>query len=308
MNKAKPNIVYLKNNEIDKTKWNICIDTASNGLIYGYAFYLDAVCKNWDCLILNDYESVMPITWKKKYGIYYLYQPFFAASLGVFGNNLSEEILTSFLESVPKKFNYWDIYLNRGNVFSTSNFKLYQRSNYILNLKSSYKNISAKFSKNHLRNIQRAVNSGYTAQKNIPVKDVITLAQKQSKNFSSISTADYKNFQMLYEQLSKTNKAICYGVFNEKGKLISSCVYFFSHSRAYYILAGNHPDGRRSGASHFLINAFIKDNAEKDLILDFEGSSIASLANFYSKFGAQEEKYAAIKRNKLPALLRFFKK
>ena len=83
-----PAIQYLKRSGIDTAKWNACIDAASNGLIYGYSFYLDTMSKHWDALVMGDYTAVMPLTWKSKYGIHYLYQPFFAASLGVFGNDL----------------------------------------------------------------------------------------------------------------------------------------------------------------------------------------------------------------------------
>jgi hypothetical protein len=78
------NIQYLSNQQIDKTKWDHCIDNAGNGLIYAYSFYLDNMAKNWDALVLNDYEAVMPLTWNKKYGIHYLYQPFFDGSIGSF--------------------------------------------------------------------------------------------------------------------------------------------------------------------------------------------------------------------------------
>ena len=73
-------IQYLSHDEIDKPKWDRCIDEAPNGLIYSYSFYLDHMAKHWDGLVLskgphsdNDYEAVMPLTWNKKYGLHYLY-------------------------------------------------------------------------------------------------------------------------------------------------------------------------------------------------------------------------------------------
>ena len=93
-------IFYLEQENIDKQKWDDCIDKAGNGLIYAYSFYLDCMSKHWGALILGDYEAVMPLTWNKKYGICYLYQPFFAAHLGIFGNNLSQTTVKTFLESI----------------------------------------------------------------------------------------------------------------------------------------------------------------------------------------------------------------
>ena len=54
-------IQYLLHYEIDKSKWDKCINGADNGLIYGYSFYLDHMAKHWDALVLNDYEAIMPL-------------------------------------------------------------------------------------------------------------------------------------------------------------------------------------------------------------------------------------------------------
>ena len=131
-------IIYTAYQNIDKQKWDNCIEHSPNGLIYAYSYYLDAMAKNWDALVLNDYETVMPLTWNKKYGIQYLYQPFFCASLGIFGNNITVDTVNEFLKNIPSKFLYWDIYLNAGNYFSGTDFKLYERTNYVLPIDQPY--------------------------------------------------------------------------------------------------------------------------------------------------------------------------
>ena len=106
-------------NNIDKQKWDACITNANNGVVYAYSFYLDAMAKNWEALVLNDYEMVMPLTYNKKYGIYYLYQPPFCAQLGVFGNELTKEIVEKFIATIPLKYKYWDVYLNYKKIYHT---------------------------------------------------------------------------------------------------------------------------------------------------------------------------------------------
>jgi hypothetical protein len=88
---------------------------------------------------------------------------------------------------------------------------------------------------------------------------------------------------------------------------VASCIYFFSNKRAYYILVGNHPNGKTLGASHYLIDRFIHDHAGRDLLLDFEGSDIRNLAFFYTSFGASLETYPAIRMNRLPWWIRWMK-
>ena len=101
--------------------------------------------------------------------------------------------------------------------------------------------------------------------------------------------------------------AVTYGVYSSNNQLTASCAYVFSHNRAYYILVGNHPDSRTSGASHLMIDHFIKEHAGENLILDFEGSNISSLAFFYKSFGSTLEKYPGIKMNRLPAIAKLFR-
>ena len=87
-----PSIQFFTRKEIDIQKWNECIDNAANGLIYAYSYYLDAVCNNWDAIVINNYEAVMPLPWRKKYGLRYVYQAAFIQRLGIFGNNFLHSI------------------------------------------------------------------------------------------------------------------------------------------------------------------------------------------------------------------------
>lgn len=301
-------ISYLTYQQVDKKKWDDCIGSASNGLVYAYSFYLDTMAKNWDALVLNDYEAVMPLTWNKKYGVYYLYQPAFTASLGVFGKNINADTVAAFLKAVPARFRYWDIYLNPANFFELKEFILYQRMNYVMELNGSYENLYSNYRENIKRNIKKSEQLKLVINKNISVSEVVTLAKEQATKFSAIDEKDFERFEKLYSLLYKKEKATAYAVYTPEKKLIASAVFFFSHKRAYYILVGNHPNGKTLGASHALINAFIKDHAGQNLLLDFEGSDIHSLAFFYSSFGAVEEKYPGIKMNRLPAPLKWFKK
>jgi hypothetical protein len=298
---------YLTYEQIDKIKWDTCIDQAPNGLIYAYTVYLDAMSEHWDALVLNDYEAVMPLTWNKKYTIHYLYQPPFTACLGVFGQLVNAEMFTAFLKAVPSKFNYWDIYFNHGNLYPAAGFNLYERMNYVLDLNNTYDKLYSAYRENIKRNIKKSEQLGLKSNKNIPVVDVIQLAKEQANSFTAPGDSAFTRFKKFYKLLNEQNKAVTYGIYTKEAQLIASAVFLFSHNRAYYILVGNHPNGKTFGASHALINAFIKDHANQKLLLDFEGSDISSLAFFYSSFGARQEKYSAVKLNRLPAPIKWMK-
>lgn len=304
-------ISYLTYQQIDKTKWDDCISNAGNGLIYGYSFYLDEMAKNWDALVLlspqNDYNAVMPLTWNKKYGIHYLYQPAFTACLGIFGNTLNAELISAFLKAIPAKFKYWDIYFNAGNVFKLPAFNLYERMNYVLHLDADYGSLYKAYRDNIKRNIKKSEQFGLSIQKGITIDGVIQLVKEQARS-AAVINYEFIRFKSLFHILHKKEQAITYTVYSKEKQLMAAAVFLFSHNRAYYIMVGNHPNGKTLGASHALINAFIKDHAGQNMILDFEGSDVASLAFFYSSFGAVEEKYSAVKLNRLPAVARWLKK
>jgi Acetyltransferase (GNAT) domain len=258
--------------------------------------------------VLDNYEAVMPLTWNKKYGICYLYQPFYAACLGLFGNKLTPALLNDFLQLVPRKFRYWDIYLNHGNYFMLENYNLYQRMNYVLALDQPYTTIAAGYRENVKRNIRKAGKLQCVVKTGIAVEDVIALAIEQAGHFSTIKPDDFERVKLLYQRMQQQAQATTYGVYSPGDQLVASAAFFFYRNRAYYILVGNHPNGKTIGASHALIDAFIKDHSGRDLLLDFEGSDIQNIAFFYSSFGATEEKYCGLRYNNLPRLLRYFKK
>jgi hypothetical protein len=184
---------------------------------------------------------------------------------------------------------------------------MYERSNYILPLSENYDTLKSKYASSHVRNIKRSIHLGNIVKKNIPIEDVIHLAKEQARDFSTIEEKNFSHFTHLFEFLKEKKQATTYGVYSPQNKLVASCGYFFSHNRAYYILVGNHPDGKTSGASHLMIDAFIKEHAGENMILDFEGSNIPSLAFFYKSFGSVLEKYPGIRMNKLSAIAKLFK-
>ena len=296
-------IQHLQNENIDKEKWDQCIRNAGNGLIYAFSNYLDQMAPGWNGLILNDYEAIMPLPNKAKFGVKYIFQPAFCAQLGLFGNNLTPQLLDKFLSAIPKKYRYWDMNLNHGNVFE-SHYPLFVRKNYVLDLNHPYDKIVKNYRENTRRNIKKAFDSGCYIKTDITINEITSLAIKFTPD---IDPLDLKRFEQLYNFFHKTSQALSYGVYSPSKTLVSSSVFFFSHARAYYILVGNHPNGKMLGASHMLIDGFIRDHSNTAMKLDFEGSDISTLAFFYSSFGAKEENYSALRLNLLPWYLKILK-
>ncbi len=300
-------ISYIKRKDLNISKWDACIDGAENGLIYGYSFYLDAMCDNWDALVMGDYEAVMPLPWRKKWGFKYVYQPFLTPQLGIFGINIDKEVVKACLLSIPEKFKFCEINLNFGNDFVIQDFDMVRRPNYYLNLNKSYTEIKTKYRKNHIRNLNKAIQSDCRFEKNIPFDDVVKLAKVQLRQYTRLNNQDLQKFSALCRNLKNQNKAQTIGVFHNT-KLLSGAIFFYHSNKVYYILAGNSIESKKIGASPFLIDSFIKNWAESDFTLDFVGSSILSIATFYKGFGAVKRFNTSVKLNKLPTPIKWLKK
>ena len=150
-------IRHYQHHQIDKKKWDDCIRHSANTMIYAYSWYLDVVCKNWEALIEDDYKSVFPLTCRKKSGINYLFQPAFTQQLGLFSiQNISEQIVSDFVEAIPKKYKIIEINLNTGNSFTSIDFSVENNLTLELPLKSNYDELFRNYSTNIKRNIKKA--------------------------------------------------------------------------------------------------------------------------------------------------------
>src|SRR6185295_18183541 len=224
------------------------------GLIYAYSFYLDCMAQNWDALVLNDYETVMPLPCKKKFGISYLYQPFLTPILGIFGKDVSELLVTGFLEAIPQIFKLWDISLNHSNTIPKKFQYQFKRNNYILPLAHSYETLLNSYSENVKRNITKAIRAGCILKKNISVTEILAICKREWPKFTDPKKNSFDWILINFKKIAPY--ASSYGVYHPGGRLLASCVFLIFHKRAYYWLVGNEPEAKEFGASPMLIDQF----------------------------------------------------
>jgi hypothetical protein len=131
------NFQLLTSNKIDKEKWNECIRKSANGFIYAHTAYLDALVGTWSGIVINDYESILPLPWKKKLGITYLCGTPFVQQLGLIGNtSIDAEIL---FHKIFSTFKYGNYFFNYSNEFAVKHSQ--QKPNYILPLNNTIEKI-----------------------------------------------------------------------------------------------------------------------------------------------------------------------
>lgn len=279
------------------------MESADNRLIYAYSKFLDPMVKEWAALVADNYKWVMPLPVRKKWGFSYLFQPFLTPMLGVFGNGITEEIINKFLAAIPSRFKLWDYNFNPGNKVSPEWSRLFERSNYVLSLNKPYEQLAAAYSENLRRNIGRAIKNRCIVRNDIDPGKVISIAARELPAVMKVERGGFDAVQRVYDLFAKHSR--CYGAYDSAGRLLSAAIFLGDERRSYYWLVGNDAAAKDAGASPLLIDQFIKDHAGQQRVLDFEGSDIKGVAEFYRRFGATRETYQTIYRNRLPVYLKW---
>lgn len=301
-------IQYLKHNQIDKKKWDNTIDHSVNNLIYAYSWYLDIISPNWCALVEDDYTSVMPLTGNKKYGIDYIFPPYFAQQLGVFStNHLSQKQVEEFLNAIPSSYKFIEANLNVRNTFEFSGFQIKKNTNIELKLGLSYETLRKKFSEDTKRNIKKAAKNNIKLQKDIAPEELIRIFRKNiGKKINNLRDKNYKVLLALINACKKKGYAEVWGAYSQ-GKLCAGVVWLIKGGRAIFLFSATDETAKKTGAMFFLIDRFIQENTEKKMILDFEGSNLPGLARFYKGFGSEEYVYLQVRKNNLPKLIKWVK-
>lgn len=298
-------IRFLTNDQINTGRWDECITQASNGIIYGYSWYLDLVCPGWCALVEDDYIRVMPLPAWQKMKIQYLAQPLFTQQLGLFSRSaVSSREVKEYLHKIPARFRYVDINLNTSNKIETSGLNHKYNINYELNLGFPYEQLESAYSENLTRNIRKAAKFFLTISKHVDPGTLITLfRQHRGAKINTLSDKEYSLLLNLLNMLIQKRLCEVWGVYDEQQQLLAGVTWVKSFNNTIFLFSAVSDTGRKKGAMPYLIDTFIKENAGKEMILDFEGSNNEKLGHFYAGFGSKKVFYPGIHFNSLPLYL-----
>ncbi len=300
-------ITILPSHKIDAIKWDNCIVKNQLGLIYATTVYLNCMATNWSGLVVDDYEAIMPLPWKKTLGIPYLYTPPFTQQLGLIGN---QNIATSQLEkAIQKLFKYGSYHFNFGNISIGEQLSTKQKSNFIIDLKCDYEAIKRNYKKGFKANINRANKQSFIYIVSNNFKDAIELYRSYNlKNLQHVSDVEYEQFLGLCATLVTNKQLMVRKVIDTKNELQSVVVLFKDTKRFYNIINYTSTKGRDNKSNAFLYDNLFKELAGTLTLLDFEGSDLIGVKSFYESFGSINQPYYQWHFNKLPWPLNWVKR
>ena len=302
-------IQYLQRNQIDDQQWNHCIKHAIHSLPYAYTFYLDVVAPNWSALIADDYVAVMPLPTRKKYWMQYVFQPTPCPQLGVFSlQTLSSNQLAHFYKAIPSFIKYLNYGLH-SNSFHKDFGQFTVNDNYELPLNCSHKELLMNYKYNYRRSIKLALKKDIHFENQVDHHAIIDLL-KSSKQQKIAQLNHHLSTQLvqLLDVLEKQNIGFSIGIRNNRQQLCAAVFYIKDAGRIINLINASNQVAHQNSWMKVLIDQLIKQHAGKNLVLDFEGSNIPSIATFFKKFGAQKTSYYVWNWNRLPLGLRWLKK
>lgn len=259
---------------------------------------------NWVGVILNNYQAVMAIPWRKKFGITYCYDVPFIQQLGVFSKDDSaKNVLHPYLFSFCR---YGDYNFNYASTHQLPDQKL--QTNFILNLGAEFNLVKQHYSKDLLNNLKRAEKFSLTYA-NATIDDAVTMFKTlYSPRFRDVSAKDYNNFRNLCNSLDAKEQVIVRQVKSASGATLSIALFLKDEHRIYNIMNATTSEGKKFEANPYLLSEVIKEFAGTNLIFDFEGSDIPGIKQFYQKFGAQQQPYHRIHFNHLHPPFKWLKR
>ena len=287
-------IKHLKRNQLDIKKYDACIKNSLQSRIYAFSWYLDIVADNWDALIFDDYKAVMPLPWRKKYLIKYIYNPSWTQQLGVFSTEkVTKNLIRDFLKSIPNKFKKTTIQFNAGNVLNNADFT--KKVNYIVPLNEPYNNLKSKFSKG--RKFKN--NFDFTISNDNYIDELILLFKNTVGTTAQLKEKEYLKLSKLITYLKSIDKVIIYSAHNSMKNLCAGAFFIQDDKRITYLFSASNQEGRDKEMMAAIINNVIKKYENTNYILDFEGSMIPGVAKFCKSFGALEEYYYLYQKSQI---------
>ena len=283
----------ISSHAIHPEKWTHCVTHDPLGLPYAQIDYLDLVADHWEALVLGDYEAVMPLVVRRKWGLPYAARPYGTQQVGVYSSGkVTNEAMAAFLKEASKGVLFADLYLNEGNPTPpVRGWTFAPQTNLVPNLHPSYEALHQGFSKQVLRNLKTAEKQGYTLFEHDGPDALIALFRAHKGQETSLTPAQYDKMKQIMFKGLHSRRGHLWMAYGPGNQLEAGVFLWQTRKRLILLFSASSDQGKEGGAMTWLLNEMLIHFSGMEWSLDFEGSNIPGLARFYSGFGAERRVY-----------------
>jgi len=252
--------------------------------LYQNAWWLDAVCgNNWDAVFMDDNKAALAYPIKKKYSLKLIQMPMLTLGLGALPIKKTEELLTK----IPP-FDLLDLYFLPGvKADSLKGFKQNTRYSYHLQDISNTEKVFANFSSSTRQQIRKAEKTVKVIE-STSVETLYKMISNTFKRQDKKTPYTLAYVKSIHEACSKNKCGKILVAKDTEGNIHGSCFLAWDKQTAYYVMGGSDPKFKSSAAYSLIIWEAIKEASKHSKEFDFCGSSIPSIAKFFSGFGGEQ--------------------
>ncbi|MEO8068013.1 MAG: GNAT family N-acetyltransferase [Flavobacteriales bacterium] len=302
-------IRHLRHTDIDTAEWDDRLLACMNKLWYAQSHVLGIASPGWEALMDEENGAIMPLTWRKKLGISYLFQPFGLQQLGVFSRTaITPETASAFIAAVPKRFKLAEIAVNPVMPVPTNaGWTSTEHPDQLLDLSVGIEQVRLNYAKGHDRNLRKGQEGGMHVQPMEPKAFVDLFERTTAKRFGGMDAQGLRSLLPLLQAADERGEADIIGVRGEHG-WSAGVAFIHWHGRCILLKSAADEEGRGTNAMFHLVDAGIDRACRHSRLLDFAGSEHPGTARFYEGFGAHRSVYLRLTMNDLPFWLKPFKR
>lgn len=290
-------IKRLNYHQIDFEKYQNCIETSVQRNFYAKKEILDTLCEEWELLVSGDYDYVMPVPLKKKYGFHFVLMPLFCQQLGVFSKTVNCEMEQLFLTFLEENYRVFSYYFNHQNTF---NEDLKVKKNYFIE-RMEYSVLRKNYFKGRKSTVKTAQ---YLDFKEVGLAETFGFITDNFKGLEKRS--DLQKF-LSYLKFLETKKMLrIFGAFKENQ--LASLAIMICEGESFALLGlVNDEKYRLDNGASYLIDCILKENIHEKSF-DFMGGSIRGIEVFFKSFGSVLQEYPVLENTKKDLLLNILRK
>lgn len=279
----------IKREAIDTDWWDqaLAASPIRNPMIYSWS--LDILAKNWS--VFKSDSNAIAVAFDERFGQRRARQFPFSRQLDFLNQDDQQELLNA----IQTSFSEIDFGIS-------TNVDLKQNQCFqALELNGEY-----EYATNTKRLLKKAAR--YDIALSESLEDFVRFYDEGTRRKLGLPENYTNLLRRIVDAFESRDKAFVMNA-TEKGKVCASIAIILDKNVAYYVLADGEEEAKKEGVIYALMHAAIEHsktlNCER---FDFGGSNVASVAQFYRKFGASDYNYTRLTQNNLPTWFRFLKK
>jgi hypothetical protein len=157
------------------------------------------------------------------------------------------------------------------------------------------------------RNIKQALIEGGKLVEEADTDEAYRLFTSAYSSRGDIPRFSLDQFTEVYERMKWSGEVTLPGVVDQNGLLVGALLLLYDQKRAFYVVSGTDRDALGGNTGALLMHFALRFAQDRNLLFDFNGSSISGINSFFERFRPEPAsvshiRYAASLKGKLALL------